>query len=296
MDSGILLLDKREGISSAKAISEAKHKLKLKKIGHAGTLDPMATGLLVCLLGSATRLASYAEAGHKTYSGVIRLGQTSDTDDVCGEILSTSTSYPSDEQLKIAVAKLTGEIEQRPPSVSAIKVEGVRSYKLAREGQAVVLKTRKVNVKKFSISRTSESDFSFTIECSKGTYIRSLARDVGEMLSCGGILSALRREESRPFSVKQAFSLEEVSAEHIIGWENLFPHYPKVEFDDADARKLINGESRLLQSNEKMLQAMSRDSQAEKLLYSGSSGEPLGLLLKQPNGWQIGVNISKPEN
>jgi len=295
MNSGILLLDKQKGISSAKAIAEVKHKLKLKKIGHAGTLDPMATGLLVCLLNSATRLASYAEAGFKTYSGVIKLGLSSDTDDICGNILSESKTFPTDNDLQRGVNSLTGEIEQRPPSVSAIKVNGVRSYQHAREGRSLVLQSRRVTVESFQISRLSESDISFVIRCSKGTYIRSLARDLGNMLSCGGLLAELRREASAPFTVDQALTIQKVNHEHILGWDTLFSKCSKVMFNDTEANKLFNGESKVLQSRSDLIEAAAGgDSRASKLLYADSSGQSLGLLLKQPDGWRIGVNISKP--
>lgn len=220
--NGLLLLDKPAGISSAGALNKLKHRLRIKKIGHAGTLDPMATGLLVCLVGRATKLAGLAGGGCKRYAGSIRMGLQTDSDDITGKIMSSSDMIPDFAAVQAVAREFVGVIKQRPPDVSAVKVEGVRAYKLSRKGIKPQLTEREVEVSKFELFEQERGLFGFELVCSKGTYVRSIARDMGLRLGCGGCLSSLRREASLPFDIIMAKKLDEIGIDDIIPSEQFF--------------------------------------------------------------------------
>lgn len=222
MIDGLLLLDKPEGISSAGALNKIKHKLQLKKIGHAGTLDPMATGLLVCLVGRATKLASQAGLGQKRYSGTIKLGLQTSTDDITGQITASCENIPDFSLVKQMSQEFVGLINQLPPDVSAVKVDGVRAYKLSRKGIKPTLVERQVQVTRFDVIELKRDLIGFNVICGKGTYVRSLARDLGQRLGCGACLASLRREESLPFDILMAKKLDEISIGDIIPSEKFF--------------------------------------------------------------------------
>lgn len=212
METGVLLLDKPSGITSAKALERIKSRFKIKKMGHAGTLDPMATGLLICLVGKATKLASHFEGGRKVYSGTIRFGVTTDSDDITGVTTSESQEIPSFEVIKDLCEKFLGSIQQTPPSVSAVKVNGRRAYSLVRDsGITPTLSSRSVEIFRFEVIPEDSRTIRFEIECSKGTYIRSIARDLGALAGCGACLHSLRRESSDPFSVAMAKGFDEIT-------------------------------------------------------------------------------------
>lgn len=213
--SGILLLNKRQGVTSAKAIAEVKHKLGIKKIGHAGTLDPMATGLLICLVNDATKLAELFQKSTKVYTGTILLGVRTTTDDIEGDVIKRTAVQSRFEEIKAASRKFVGLISQIPPQISAVHVNGKRAYTLAREGVEVKLTPRQVEISEFQIWPHKDSQIGFKITCTSGTYIRSIARDLGQALGCGGTLSSLKREESDPFTIDEASTLEELSLDHI---------------------------------------------------------------------------------
>lgn len=242
IQDGIILLDKARGITSAKAIAQVKRKLNIAKIGHAGTLDPLATGLLVCLLGKATKLATQFQKGTKCYAGTFLFGHTSNTDDIDGEILSGDCTIPSIDEIRDASRSFIGSIQQIPPKVSAIKQGGARAYDMARKGIAFELSPREVCIESFEIFEPSRDfltvnlggqpeesvsrfDYSrhvgFRIVCSSGTYIRSIARDLGQSLACGGLLSSLRRERSAPFSVSQACLCNDLVETDIISMSSM---------------------------------------------------------------------------
>jgi len=211
--SGILLVDKPQGITSHDVVARTRKLAGTRKIGHAGTLDPMATGLLVLGMNSSTRLLTFVVGLGKEYFATIRLGQASDTDDAegtLGEALDVSTI--DDDQIAAGIARLTGDIEQVPSSFSAIKVDGKRAYALARAGEDVELKSRAVTISAFELLDTRRTpgiiDLDVRVECSSGTYIRALARDLGLSLGNGGHLTALRRSKVGPFDVADAATLE----------------------------------------------------------------------------------------
>jgi len=208
--SGIALIDKQQGFTSHDVVAKLRKLLGTKKIGHAGTLDPMATGLLLMGVGAGTKLMQYLSGLDKTYLATIRLGASSSTDDAHGELGELrDASQVSREQLETEILKLTGNIEQVPSSVSAIKVDGKRAYDLVRAGEEVVLKSRKVTVSRFEIVGEplvveKYLDINVEVDCSSGTYIRALARDLGEALGVGGHLTALRRTRIGSFEVSNA--------------------------------------------------------------------------------------------
>lgn len=223
--SGILLVDKPQGITSHDVVARARRALNTRKIGHAGTLDPMATGLLVLGVGPSTRLLTYLVGLDKTYEATIRLGQRTDSDDADGQVLARAASEAVDavtvDAVATEMAALTGDIEQIPSTVSAIKVDGKRAYDLARAGQYVQLASRPVTVSRFEVTdplrRVSEGpviDLDVVVDCSSGTYIRALARDLGAALGVGGHLTALRRTRIGPFSVVDA--VDEASSEALM--------------------------------------------------------------------------------
>jgi len=215
---GLLLVDKAGGMTSHDVVARARRVLSVRKVGHAGTLDPMATGLLVLGVGSATRLLGHVGGHDKTYAATIRLGQSTVTDDREGEVLATtSTAQVDDAAITAALAAQTGPLQQVPSSVSAVKVDGRRSYDRVRAGEDVELAPRSVTVHRLDVHRIERPtddlvDVAVTVSCTAGTYIRAIARDAGAALGVGGHLTALRRTASGPFSVERAAPVEEAGA------------------------------------------------------------------------------------
>ncbi|SEC07538.1 tRNA pseudouridine synthase B [Paramicrobacterium humi] len=217
--TGVVLVDKPNGLTSHDVVARARRIAGTRKVGHAGTLDPMATGLLILGIGSSTRLLTYIVGVDKDYAATIRLGQATSTDDAEGEI--TATAEPSaiagiaEPAIAEGVAALTGDIEQVPSTVSAIKVGGKRAYKLAREGEQVTLAARPVTISAFIVDAvrrdTSSIDIDVRVTCSSGTYVRALARDLGAALGVGGHLTALRRTRVGPFPVTDAVELQSLA-------------------------------------------------------------------------------------
>jgi len=206
--NGFLLVDKPSGMTSHDVVAKIRKRFGTKKVGHAGTLDPMATGVLVLGLGVATRLLPYVTDGKKAYDGRIRLGASTHTDDREGDLLSTAdTSAVTDEAIRFTLAAIVGTIMQRPSSVSAIKVDGKTAHQRVRDGEVVDLPAREVTIEAIIINeiRRIEGfiDIDISVNCSAGTYIRSIARDAGEALNVGGHLTALRRTLVAPFGIDE---------------------------------------------------------------------------------------------
>lgn len=285
---GVLLIDKPTEISSAQVVGKVKWLLQCEKIGHAGTLDPGASGLLVCLLGRATRLAAHAEAGIKTYSGSVELGLTTSTDDISGEVLSRSPISVTREDIERVAASFVGSIQQVPPKVSALKVGGKRAYALTRQGVDVELAPRRITVYELHIKNVEVTGFDFVCVCSKGTYIRSLARDIGAKLGCGGTLKSLRRELSQPFSVAHATRLDGDLTAAILPWFELFPKTPRVGLSPDEARGVWNGDLRPLR------RVPPPAAGEEAAVYGIVGGEPMGLIGWNGSGWRIVVNVTGP--
>lgn len=213
-----MIVDKPAGMTSHDVVGRCRRLFGTRKVGHAGTLDPMATGVLVVGIERATKILGLLTATDKSYSATIRLGQTTTTEDAEGEVLQTvSAAHVTDEQLESAVASLRGDIAQVPSAVSAIKVGGQRAYKLAREGQTVELAARPVRIDRFDVTAVRRvddfADVDVEVDCSSGTYIRALARDVGATLGVGGHLTALRRTKVGRYGLGEARTLDDL-AEH----------------------------------------------------------------------------------
>jgi tRNA pseudouridine55 synthase len=215
-ESGILLVDKPGGMTSHDVVSRARKALGTRKIGHAGTLDPMATGLLLLGVEGATRLLTFIVGLDKTYEATIRLGAATDTDDAEGQVISTADAATvAPELIAARITALTGRISQVPSTYSAIKVDGRRAYDLARAGEQVELKSREVTVSRFDVvaerREGSFVDLDVVVDCSSGTYIRSLARDLGAALGVGGHLTALRRTRIGPFELSAAAAADVIA-------------------------------------------------------------------------------------
>lgn len=208
---GILVINKPQGATSHDIVELIRKKFSIKKVGHAGTLDPMATGVLVILIGGYTKSSQSFLNEDKEYEGTLTLGAASDTQDAWGVITPSGRTVNSDRaEIEKAFNKFVGEIEQRPPMYSAVKYNGKKLYELARKGISVEVRPRKVIIKRLEITGISLPQVSFGVTCSKGTYVRRLAADIGDRLGCGAYLSRLSRTRSGRFAIDQAISVDEL--------------------------------------------------------------------------------------
>ena len=211
MANGIIIIDKPAGWTSMDVCAKLRGILKTKKIGHAGTLDPMATGVLPVFVGQATRAVSFAEGGEKEYVAGLRLGRTTNTQDTEGETLTQSPVTVGREELEAVLPRFTGEISQIPPMFSAIKINGQKLYDLARQGKEVERKARTVTIFALEVvEQVSETDYILRIRCSKGTYVRTLCHDIGQALGCGGCMFSLRRTMAAGFTLDESVTLEQM--------------------------------------------------------------------------------------
>lgn len=227
---GVLLIDKPAGITSHDVVDRVRHRLKMKRVGHAGTLDPNATGLLIILVGKATKLSQYLMGLDKTYEGVIEFGKTTTTQDIEGEVLSEApVPELSEAALREAMQGFVGDQYQTPPMFSAKKQDGVKLYKLARKGQTVEREPRFIHVSSFTLDRWQSPLLEFTLRCSKGTYVRTIAHDLGDKLGCGAFLKELRRTDIERFRIEDSIELEsfeELPTDELRSW--LIPAYQAV--------------------------------------------------------------------
>jgi len=210
---GILLVDKPRDHTSHDVVARLRGKLKTRRIGHAGTLDPMATGLLIILVGKATRVSQYLISLDKEYEGTIELGKVTDSQDAEGEVMETRPVPPFTEaEVKTAIKGFLGDQYQTPPMYSAIKIDGVPLYKSARKGVEVEREPRFIRVMSWELTRFALPHLDFRLRCTKGTYVRTLAHDLGNKLGCGAHLSALRRTATDKFNISQALTLDQIQA------------------------------------------------------------------------------------
>lgn len=248
-DAGLVVVDKPACITSHDVVGRCRRIFGTRKVGHAGTLDPMATGVLVVGIERATKILGLLTATDKSYAATIRLGQTTSTDDAEGELLqSVSADAVTDTQVDEAVAGLRGEIAQVPSAVSAIKVGGKRAYKLAREGEAVELAPRSVRIDRFDVLAVQRHDdlvdVEVEVDCSSGTYIRALARDVGATLDVGGHLTALRRTRVGRFGLDQARTLDDLAEHPRLSYtldEACLQSFPRRDLTDDEAEDTRHG-------------------------------------------------------
>ncbi len=210
---GVLLVDKPGAHTSHDVVARLRRKLNMKRIGHAGTLDPMATGLMILLVGKATKISQYLISLDKEYEGTIELGKVTDSQDADGEVLETRpVPELSEAQVRAALAGFLGDQYQTPPMYSAIKIDGVPLYKSARKGVEVDREPRFVRVMSFELTGFVSPRIDFKLRCSKGTYVRTIAHDLGQRLGCGAHLAALRRTATDKFNVSQALTIEQIEA------------------------------------------------------------------------------------
>lgn len=284
MRPGFLIVDKPEGITSHDLIARARKTLGTRKIGHAGTLDPMATGVMVLGIESATRLLDYVMAGRKRYLATIKVGVLTVTDDRTGDLLE---SHPVDAEVMKRVERelheMIGVIEQVPSRVSAIKVDGKRSYDRVREGEEVELKARRVEIFSLDLLRQSEDEIEIDVTCSPGTYIRAIARDIG------GHLTALRRIESQPFSIDDC---KEIEASHVISAADAITRVmASYKVDSADQREISLGRSIELDSTRIMRESGVR---ADVIAAVGTLGDLIALL--KPSDGRLQPIVVLPES
>ncbi|MCY7341054.1 MAG: tRNA pseudouridine(55) synthase TruB [Pseudonocardia sp.] len=243
--SGLVVVDKPGGLTSHDVVARLRRILGTRKIGHAGTLDPMATGVLVCGVGRGTKLLGHLALDTKAYIATIRLGAATTTDDAEGATISENdASGVEDASIAAGMAALSGAIEQVPSSVSAIKVDGRRAYALVRAGEEVVLPARPVTVSAFTLLARRGSDLDVVVECSSGTYVRALARDLGAGLGVGGHLTALRRARVGPFTLDHARTLEELERDPALSLSldaAVDVAFPRRDVDAALAEDLSHG-------------------------------------------------------
>jgi tRNA pseudouridine55 synthase len=261
---GWVVLDKPVGMTSTHAVAVVKRLFAAKRAGHAGTLDPLASGCLPIALGEATKTVPFVMDGRKTYLFTVRWGEERDTDDAEGRVVETCSERPTADAIRALLPQFTGTIEQVPPRYSAVKIEGERAYDLARDGETVELAGRPVTIHRLElISVPDPAHALFEAECGKGTYVRSLARDMGRKLGCAGHVSALRRTAVRPFTGKSMISLEQLEAlchkaaigegnlaDALLPVETALDDIPALAVSRADAARLQRGQAVLLRGRD----------------------------------------------
>ncbi|MGC3874807.1 tRNA pseudouridine(55) synthase TruB [Halomonas sp. GXIMD04776] len=248
---GVLLLDKPQGMSSNQALQRARRLFQAQKAGHTGTLDPMATGLLPVCFGEATKFSSYLLDADKCYRAYVRLGEITDTGDADGEVIERHPIVPlTEDDIEKALSAFRGEIDQIPPMYSALKHQGRPLYELARQGKTIARAPRRVTVYDMRLLARDATGFELEVACSKGTYIRTLAEDIGQALGCGAHITALRRLRTGPFDADDMVSLEVLEStsdsagreEWLLKMDALVEHLPRLDVEDGAARRLMLGQ------------------------------------------------------
>ena len=243
MISGFLLVNKDPGISSSRVVQVLKKKLNLNKVGHLGTLDPMATGLLIIAINRATKFASLLLQSEKSYRAEVTLGIQTDTDDAEGEAISLKDINIDEYEAKKALLTFLGESDQLPPNYSALKHKGKPMYKYARDGIKVEKAARKILIKNIQNIEINLPKVSFDIQCSKGTYIRSIARDLGLRLGCGAHLSKLNRTSQEKFMLSDACAIDDINLEKLISLEKAFEDLDFIQLNEGDSAAFLHGRS-----------------------------------------------------
>ena len=249
MANGILVIDKSAGWTSQDVAAKLRGVFHERRVGHGGTLDPMATGVLPIFIGRATRAAEFLESAEKEYVAGLRLGVVTDTQDTSGNILETPPVAVTREEVQAALRQFLGPIEQIPPMYSAIKINGQKLYELARRGQEVERKPRSITIHELELLEGADADYLLRVRCSKGTYVRTLCHDLGRALGCGGCMSSLRRTRAGSFTLSQAVTMQQVlnfAAEQapqalLMPVDAVFSMHPPLIVTMGQAAKLKNG-------------------------------------------------------
>ena len=276
---GILNVNKPRGVTSRAVVNQVQRLLKPAKVGHAGTLDPLATGVLILCVGPATRLVEYVQRMAKGYRGEFLLGRQSDTEDVTGHVVElTDSPQPSPSAIEQAARRLVGVIQQRPPAYSALKIRGRRAYDLARSGQQVELQPRQVSVHDVRVVRYQYPKLTLDVECGSGTYIRSLGRDLAESLGTAAVMSSLRRTKIGDFKVQQSWPIEDISSENIGDLLQpatlAVPDLPKIQLSAQEIQRLRNG----------MFIANPQEPTASEVAGVDSQGQLIAILVPRGRG------------
>ncbi len=240
--NGIVVVDKPAGMTSHDVVARLRRLCNTRRVGHSGTLDPMATGVLPVFVGRATRACEFALCDDKIYRARLRLGLRTDTQDITGTVISEREVNVGIDELRSTCAKFVGKIMQTPPMYSAIKVDGVPLYKLARKGEEIKRKAREITVHSIDVSHIENDEYELTVECGSGTYIRTLCDDIGECLGCGATMTALRRLRSGAFDISEAKTLEELeNSPHLLPVDSMFAMYKSVTIDAKSESRCRNG-------------------------------------------------------
>ncbi|MBG0794680.1 tRNA pseudouridine(55) synthase TruB [Methylocystis sp. H62] len=268
---GWLALDKPVGLTSTQAVSRLKRIYNAQKAGHAGTLDPLASGILPVAFGEATKTVPFVQDGEKAYRFTVHWGVETDTDDADGRGVRESAVRPERAAIEVLLPQFVGEILQTPPQFSAIKIAGERAYDIAREGELVDLKPRVVKIRSLTLIDASRDEATFVMECGKGAYVRAIARDLGRVLGCFGHVTALRRTRVGPFVEDDAYTLDEIenqnmAAEALLSVEAGLAELPCVVVDRDMAARLRRGGSVILRG---------RDAPHEGIVYAACGGVPV---------------------
>ena len=288
--NGVLNIYKEAGFTSHDVVAKLRGILKQKKIGHTGTLDPDAEGVLPVCLGNATKLCGLLSDKEKTYEAVLLLGQTTDTQDVSGTVLGTASVTAGEEEIREAVLGFLGDYDQVPPMYSALKVGGKKLYELAREGKEVERKARRVRILALEIHGIRLPEVSFSVTCSSGTYIRTLCQDIGERLGCGGCMKSLLRTRVDRFQVEDSLRLSEIEelaregriGEALIPVDEMFLAYPKLRMKEAADRLVYNGNPFSAGDAQELLQEETLC--GTQVRVYDSSGNFVGIYRRQEDG------------
>ena len=243
---GIVLVDKPQGWTSQDVVSKLRGVFQTRRIGHGGTLDPMATGVLPVFVGRATRGVEFFEHAEKTYETVLRLGLTTDTEDITGAVLTEQDAFVTGSMLEEVLSRFRGEIQQVPPMYSAIKINGQKLYDLARKGREVERQPRTVTIHELTLLGMEADGIHLRVRCSKGTYIRTLCKDIGEALGCGGCMASLRRVTAGEYTIGNSVPLQtlidsENPGQYLLPVDSMFRQYPAVTLTEKQEKCCRNG-------------------------------------------------------
>ena len=246
--NGIVIIDKPQGWTSQDVTARLRRVFNTRRIGHGGTLDPMATGVLPVFVGRATRGVEFFEHAEKTYETVLRLGMTTDTEDISGNVLTEQDAFVTGEELEAVLGKFRGEIMQVPPMYSALKINGQKLVDMARKGKTVERQPRPITIHELTLLGMEAEGIRLRVRCSKGTYIRTLCKDIGEALGCGGCMAALRRVQAGEYTIEESIPLlkllEETEPEkYLRPVDTMFRNYPAVILTEKQALRCRNGNS-----------------------------------------------------
>ena len=262
--NGIVIIDKPQGWTSQDVTARLRRVFNTRRIGHGGTLDPMATGVLPVFVGRATRGVEFFEHAEKTYETVLRLGMTTDTEDISGNVLTEQDAFVTGEELEAVLEKFRGDILQVPPMYSALKINGQKLVDMARKGKTVERQPRPITIHELTLLGMEAEGIRLRVRCSKGTYIRTLCKDIGEALGCGGCMAALRRVQAGEYTIDEAVPLlqllEETEPEKFLRpVDTMFRNYPAVTLSEKQALRCRNGNSFSVKLEEGTYRAYDQD-------------------------------------